>query len=249
MALQLHMVERRHGVAGNPHEQPRSRHAQHVSRGVPNAQETGAGQLEPAWARHLAQCVRCFADSHGCPPGARRRVVMRLPACTHCRRSTCAVGGSHQRCHARPTLRLLCRLHSRTHITDARALSFVQICLSELLYVELRLPAVRAFLVLHSVHGFAVILFIGLWSPPRCGNPPMRTNAYVVITALWITSFAQPTLDVIWFAHHHPPPPLSEPEPFSAFAAAATAVAVAATPGQSSPSPPTPSLSPPTVRP
>ena len=231
MALQLHMVERRHGVAGNPHEQPRSRHAQHVSRGVPNAQETGAGQLEPAWARHLAQCVRCFADSHGCPPGARRRVVMRLPACTHCRRSTCAVGGSHQRCHARPTLRLLCRLHSRTHITDARALSFVQICLSELLYVELRLPAVRAFLVLHSVHGFAVILFIGLWSPPRCGNPPMRTNAYVVITALWITSFAQPTLDVIWFAHHHPPPPLSEPEPFSAFAAAATAV---------SPSPPHP---------
>ena len=77
---------------------------------------------------HLAQCVRCFADSHGCPPGARRRVGMRLPACTHCRRSTCAVGRSHQRCHARPTMRLLCRLHSRTHITDARALSFVQIC-------------------------------------------------------------------------------------------------------------------------
>ena len=54
----------------------------------------------------------------------------------------------------------------------------------------------------------------------------MRTNAYVVITALWITSFVQPTHDVIWFAHHHPSPPLSEPEPFSAFAAAANAVAV-----------------------
>ena len=139
------MVERRHGVAGNPHEQPRSRHAQHVSRGVPNAQETGAGQLEPAWARHLAQCVRCFADSFGCPPGARRRVVMRLPACTHCRRSTCAVGRSHQRCHARPTLRLLCRLHSRTtSLTRVLCPSF-RSAQSELLYVELCLAAVRAF--------------------------------------------------------------------------------------------------------
>ena len=118
---------------------------------------------------------------------------------------------------------------------------------SELLYVELCLAAVRAFCsrLCLSVHGCAVILFMGLWSPPRGGNPPMRTNAYVVITALWITSFVQPTLDVIWFAHHHPSPPLSEPEPFSAFAAAANAVAVAATPGQSSPSPPPPSLSPP----
>ena len=115
---------------------------------------------------------------------------------------------------------------------------------SELLYVELCLAAVRAFcscllcmwLRGHSLHGSLVATSLG--------NPPMRTNAYVVITALWITSFVQPTLDVIWFAHHHWSPPLSEPEPFSAFAAAATAVAVAATPGQSSPSPPPPSLSP-----
>ena len=116
---------------------------------------------------------------------------------------------------------------------------------SELLYVELCLAAVRAFcscllcmwLRGHSLHGSLVATSLG--------NPPMRTNAYVVITALWITSFVQPTLDVIWFAHHHWSPPLSEPEPFSAFAAAATAVAVAATPGHSSPSPPPPSPSPP----
>ena len=102
---------------------------------------------------------------------------------------------------------------------------------SELLYVELCLAAVRAFcsrlcLLCMVVRSFSSWVFGRHLAAVTHLCVQTRTSSSLHFGSLL---FVQPTLDVIWFAHHHPSPPLSEPEPFSAFAAAANAVAVAAT--------------------
>ena len=145
MALQLHMVERRHGVTGNPHEQPRSRHAQHVSRGVPKAQ-VSLNQHGPGTSRSACAALR-IRLIWLCPPGARRCVALLcaspLARTAAAQRAplagltSAATPAQHCACSAACTA-------AHTSLTRVLCPSF-RSAQSELLYVMRCLAAVRAF--------------------------------------------------------------------------------------------------------